>query len=372
MDERVLKFRVGLMVLGTLLITGILVTLFGQMPNYFRGNYTIYITFDQAPGVKIETPIRKSGILIGRVKDVQFAKDDSGRETTRVLVTAEIDGDKKIYDDEVCHVQSSLLGDTALEFVRAPARPKEPAKPPESQPIQPGAQLQGIYVPDPAQLIRSLQGSLATTIDSVTGASKDLSVAAGTLNVTLQKVNNVIDQNQTGLKTAIDQAGKTLESVKKTADIANNILGDEESQQRIKQSLLQLPEIVAESRQTVRGMRQTMGMMDRNLANVEKFTGRMSDPEFLDHIGRGAENLDRLIADLAAFSANLNNPNGSLGRLASDPELYQHLSRAARNVDEITRQLRPVVEDARVLTDKVSRHPGVIIRDAVRPGPGIK
>jgi len=365
MDERVVRFRVGLMVLGTLLITGILVALFGEMPKFFSGKYTIHVVFDQAPGVTVNTPVRKSGILIGRVTNVEFAKDDSGRETTRVLVTAEIQGDKKLYEDEVCYVQSTLLGDAALEFIRSP-------KLKQKEPLRNGAYLEGVYVPDPAQLIRSLQGSLATTIDSVTGASKDLSVAAGTLNVTLQKVNAIVDENQAGLKTAIDQAGKTLASVKQTADIANNILGDEESQRQIRESLRRMPEIVEETRQTVRGMRQTMSLMDRNLTNVEKFTARMGNAEFLDHLDRGAQNLDRLIAQLAEFSENLNNPNGSLGRLASDPELYQHLSRAARNVDELTRQLKPVVEDARVLSDKMARHPGVILRDAVRPGAGIK
>ena len=31
-----------------------------------------------------------------------------------------------------------------------------------------------------------------------------------------------------------------------------------------------------------------------------------------------------------------------------------------------------MVEDVRVFTDKIARHPGVIVRDAVKPGPAIK
>jgi phospholipid/cholesterol/gamma-HCH transport system substrate-binding protein len=38
----------------------------------------------------------------------------------------------------------------------------------------------------------------------------------------------------------------------------------------------------------------------------------------------------------------------------------------------LTRQLEPVLADVRVITDKVARNPGIIIRDAVAPGPGLK
>jgi phospholipid/cholesterol/gamma-HCH transport system substrate-binding protein len=75
---------------------------------------------------------------------------------------------------------------------------------------------------------------------------------------------------------------------------------------------------------------------------------------------------------MADLTESLNNPAGSLGRLINDPELYQNLNRAVHNVEQVTRQLRPIVGDARVLTDKLSRHPGTLVRDALSPGPGIK
>jgi hypothetical protein len=34
--------------------------------------------------------------------------------------------------------------------------------------------------------------------------------------------------------------------------------------------------------------------------------------------------------------------------------------------------MEPILCDARVITDKIARNPGVILRDAVQPGPGIK
>ena len=62
MDERVVQFRVGVTVLASLIITGILALLFGELPSVLRGSYTVYIKFASAPGVSQDTPVRKSGI----------------------------------------------------------------------------------------------------------------------------------------------------------------------------------------------------------------------------------------------------------------------------------------------------------------------
>ena len=54
-----------------------------------------------------DTPVRKSGILIGRVSDVRLTDHDS-----KVLVTLEIQADKTIYQNEDCYITRDLLGDT--------------------------------------------------------------------------------------------------------------------------------------------------------------------------------------------------------------------------------------------------------------------
>ena len=72
------------------------------------------------------------------------------------------------------------------------------------------------------------------------------------------------------------------------------------------------------------------------------------------------------------FTRALNTSEGSLGQLINNPELYKNLNQAILNINCLTRELQPVVRDARVLTDKLARHPGAIVTDAVSPGPGIK
>src|SRR5688500_10818822 len=82
MDQRIAQFRVGVMVLATLCITVILVLLFGQMPTMMNKNYTVVIHCLNAPGVTADTPVLKSGIPIGRVSNVAFAKEGGVLITT--------------------------------------------------------------------------------------------------------------------------------------------------------------------------------------------------------------------------------------------------------------------------------------------------
>ena len=165
MNERIMQFRVGVMILATILIAAILVLLFMGSTPLLHGTYTIYIKFNDAPGVTRDTPVRKAGIRIGRVRNVQFADDDTG-----VIVTAEIDRDRHLFDNEQCKAASSLLmGDASLEFVRMPNFHGEKAE------IKDGAVLQGQMGQDMTGSIAGLQRKAERTLDALSKAGEDLS-----------------------------------------------------------------------------------------------------------------------------------------------------------------------------------------------------
>ena len=108
MNERIIQFRVGVVVIGGLLVAGMLVVLFGEWPSVVGGRYTVNIVFAEAPGVTRDTPVRKSGILIGRVASVSFT--DEGK----VLVIAQIDNNVVVRQDEVFRVRPLEVGEQRL------------------------------------------------------------------------------------------------------------------------------------------------------------------------------------------------------------------------------------------------------------------
>jgi len=104
MNDRVMQFRVGVVVLATAIIAGILVVLFGDLPSLVQATYPLKLSFADARGIATGTPVRKNGILVGRVARVEL--DERGG----VSVLADIDSYVPIYRDEQPRIASTLLG----------------------------------------------------------------------------------------------------------------------------------------------------------------------------------------------------------------------------------------------------------------------
>jgi phospholipid/cholesterol/gamma-HCH transport system substrate-binding protein len=354
MDERLVRFRVGVMVLATLIITGILTLLFGDLPTLLQGTYTLHIKFKDAPGVGEATPVRKSGILIGRVTDVGFTDDQ------QVLVTVSIDGNRPLQRNEVPFVRTTLLGDAMVQFEPADDLPKDP--------IRPGETIQGATARDPLQVLRNLEPRLDEMMRSVTTTSDELGRTA-------QKLNRVLDANEGQLDRLLQQMQRTLETVERTMTSADKLLGDEELQENLRKGLAELPQTLRDTRQAFAGLEQTLELANRNFRNLEGFTeplGRRGE-EFFSKLDRSVGKAEILLDRLVTFGDALNNREGSLGRLTSDDELYNNLNQAAKNVEALTRQLRPILYDVRVFTDKISRDPGRLgVRGIFQESSGIK
>ena len=55
------------------------------------------------------------------------------------------------------------------------------------------------------------------------------------------------------------------------------------------------------------------------------------------------------------------------------PEVYNDLAQAANNVNRLTQDLRPIIDDVRVFTDKIARHPEQLgVRGALDRKTGLK
>jgi phospholipid/cholesterol/gamma-HCH transport system substrate-binding protein len=109
MDSQVLKFRVGVTVLAAVVLLVVLAALFGDA-SFWRPTYEIHVRLPDATGVQRGTPVRKSGLLIGRVSELKLADDG-------VLVTLKIDQHVKLRRNDTCTLRSSLFGDAELAFV---------------------------------------------------------------------------------------------------------------------------------------------------------------------------------------------------------------------------------------------------------------
>src|SRR5438552_801324 len=92
---RALRFGLGAFVLVALPLLAGLILMFGGAPSFFRRSSTYTVRFTDAQGISPGTPVRRSGVRIGEVREVRL--DDS---TGLVYVTIAIEPDHPIYHNE--------------------------------------------------------------------------------------------------------------------------------------------------------------------------------------------------------------------------------------------------------------------------------
>ncbi len=347
MDERLLRLRVGIVVAVAVVMTVLLVMLFGDLQLPGTRKYTIYIRFPRAPGVAVGTPVRKSGISIGRVSEIEILDDAT------VRITADIDADEKVLTSEICKIaSSSVLGDPVLEFVLADTNIR-------GEPLPDGAEIDGIVAGNPLEVIGNLEQDIRGALISIRGAGDEVRQTAQGLRGALNGEEDQLPRILQKTERALDQLNKSLQTV-------DNVLGDEEMQQNLKRSLQDLPRFFDDARGTLSKANDTFDGFQRmsqraetNLENLERFTKPLSErgPVLVDNIDGILGNVNSLTEQLDDLARGFSEQNGTIGRLLRDPTIYDRLDRSLANVEEISFRLRPIMEDVRIFTDKIARDP---------------
>ena len=352
MDERIAQFRVGVLVLATIIVAAILIARIGNLPGIVQDQYTIYVRFPQAPGVTVDTPVLKSGILIGRVTRVTLL--DSGG----VVVTTRIDANRRLRNNEVCKISTgSILGDAILEFV------------PSSQQLatieeyQDGEYLDGIVAQDPLRVMESattVLDMLSTLEEDVRRALVAIEGAGERVGEVAESMTAIIDNNQDQFGRILTKAEMAMDRFDVAITAIDELIGDEDLKIAIDTALDQVPEIMAETREVIQNLNKVATRADTNLRNIEGLTEPLGQQgqRLADAVESGVEDIDSILGQLVSFTESINNRDGSLGQLIHNRELYDRLDSAATNIEFLSRRLRPIVEDARVFTDKIARDPG--------------
>jgi phospholipid/cholesterol/gamma-HCH transport system substrate-binding protein len=416
MNERQMQFRVGVVMLATMIIGTILATLNGPIPRdllpWGVHAYRIAIELPQAPGVGLNTPVRKNGLLIGRVSEIEDL--DNG-----VIVKVDIDGDRRLLTSHVPHVRTSVLGDATIDFVSELA-----AAPPQQ--LSNGAKIPGVVDPNPFDSIAKLgdlqddvqqtmqalaragnevadvaarvdeafgseteEGRIKRLLDTTERAMSQLGDAAAAFNEILGE--NLLDEPATqSAPPATQGVPPANQGARPSASIAASLVNFQQPDQaeiviqvpttrdRLKEALNELPDAVRDFRVTMQELRVVLDSANKNFRDLEGFTeplGRNGD-RIVNSILETTEGLDRMVEELNVFTQALSSREGTLGQLIHDRQVYENLNRLIHNanqvvlqVNDITLRLRPVVNDARIFMDKVAREPGRVVTGGLNPSP---
>ena len=403
MDDDIKKFRVGMFVLMGFLILGILIlvnTEGGWLG--WSSQINVFAESEQAPGVKIGTPIRKNGILIGRVKHVT-SQDD------HVLLTLGINKSDRIYANEVCTIGTeSFLGDAVVEFSPLPKDKRGALVGNETKIKDP------VVEPNPMEIMANfgdLQPRLDETLLVIQDGTRSFqSAAVGVSQLTRSFDDFLKDEESdfknlvTNLNTVSRKAELALDSFNSMFENLNNIVGDPKLKAEFKNSLAELPKIFQEVRVTIADTRKTiqkygtipdnvshtLGQVDGTLKrvdetagsigvaaeNIGEFAGTLNEgaPDIVAKIKSSLSSVDKFLSDAKKITKqfeNFDESDSTIAKLLSDDEIYDSIVRTTRNVEEVSARLEPLMDDIRLFGDALARDPGQLgIRGALDRRPG--
>lgn len=351
MNERVIQFRVGVVVVAATIITGIMIMLIGEGKMLIRRQYTINMLFDEAPGVTIDTPVRKHGVLIGRVSAVELL-DDGG-----VKLSARVDADRGLGRNEIPLIKTaSLLGDAVIDFVPGNRPPGEvpPGLVQDNEII-----ADGLVATNPVEVITNLQGDMQSAIVSIQGAATEVQQLA-------RSVNQALGTNDGRIRTILEKSEGALDQFTRTMNTIDNFVGNPQLQEDFQATLRQVPGAFDDVKQTLGDFRKTLERFDeiadqasQNLQNLNDFTRPLGErgEQLATDVAATAENLNVITEQFVTFSEALNNREGTLGRIIYDEELYDRLNEAVLRVNRASRRIEPILSDIRVFSDKIARDP---------------
>ena len=378
MDESVLKFRVGIFVVIAMVILAILIFLNSEG---WVSQYTVFIKPTSAPGVTTGTPIRKNGILIGRVKSVTTEDD-------HVRLELAINENEKIFSNEVCSIGAeSILGDAVVEFLPLPKN-------------QRGDPVRGNHVMHKVALKRNplefvdmfadLKPELSETLAVVRTAGTAVNDAGMGITELTTTVQSVFSDDDSDIKALLkdfrlmsQKAQVSLDNFNRIFENVNSVVGDPELKDQIKEALAELPKIFQEVRVTVADTRKAINSfgdipdgVNSNLENLEDFTSALKQdgPEILAEVKGALKKADRFLENVGGFTEsfqNLQDSEGTLGKLFNDTEIYDEalqtvqeakamVSELRRTSNRVSTKVEPLLNDLRMAADAVARDPGVL------------
>jgi len=395
MNDQKLKRRLGgvIMLAGT--ITLMLLVMFEAFPNLRASGYEISIQFPSAPGVRESTVVRKSGVEIGRVTDVDL-KSDGG-----VVLTIAVDEGVVITNRESCRIKmgSLLTGAAILEFTPKPEEAilaefdqdadgilSATEKAQSLERIGEGDMISsGLVVDDPLTVLVNMQQNMSETFGSIQGAGTGVEGAAGEFKTLMGNLNQSFTASEAELKQAVAQTNAAMQKFENAMDSLNSIVGDQQTRLKLKESVNEIPVVLRQATLTLASAQQTMKYFESvgqkaetNLDNLEKFTRPLGErgEMLVESITTSVESFDSTVSQMNELVTTLNNAEGSLHKIVHDDELYYSIKRTTTNIEDATKRLRPILNDIRVFSDKIATDPrqlgvsGVLDRRPV--GVGVK
>ncbi len=279
-----------------LVISGIL--LFIYLFNFLKGNdildssRTFYTIYENVEGLAPSTPVTINGLNVGKVQDISFTEDGSGKLLVKLIVEEEFSFSK---NSEAQLYEAGLIGGKAIAIIPAFDNAENATK---------GTYLKGTIKAGLSELVNQrlapLQEKLETTF-----------VSADSLLVNLNSVFD--DRTKNNLKNSIAQLNTTISSFKSTSESLNQLVSENQE-----------------------SLKSTLNNIENISDNLSKITDSIAESDLTETIS----NLQATISNFNKILIKIENGEGSMGRLMKDEGLYNNLEGATKELEALLKDIK--------------------------------
>lgn len=343
MAERRMRLRLGVFMASSLAALAGLVVTFGKFPGLLSNKAGYTVKFPEAPGIAPGTPIRKSGVRIGEVTDL-----DLDPETGQVRVRIAVDPKYLPRTNEDATITRGLLsGDTAIDFLPRIGADGQPVT--GGEPHPPGSEFAGLPPITPRSILTPASGVITTaqqSLDRISGSFEKLERVAPKMEAAADEIASLARE-----------ARMFIPELRKTNERIQNLIGDASQPGADPNSIKAL---VAELRDTVRAVRPTIDTVGRMVERLE--------PELV-----GAARSARLTFDAARPALDALNDVLSPENRKQLADLLKNMNSVVFTILKLSAGLSALIDEAdkamKAVTVQVEAFGGVItdIRALTKP-----
>ncbi|OEK07682.1 ABC transporter substrate-binding protein [Flavivirga aquatica] len=281
---------------GVLVLLGVILFIFGF--NYLKGqnlldsSRTYYAVYDNVEGLIPSTPVTISGLSVGKVVNISFKEDNSGKILVKLLVDSEFQFSK---NSKAELYETGLIGGKAIAIIPAFDNAEN---------AKSGEYLQG-------GLKAGLTDLLGQKLTPLQGKIEKMMTSA---DILLSNLNDVFDaKTKENLKISIAELSTTMRSFKNTSVSLNQIIKGNQNN------------------------------IDKVLSNANKLTGDLSnitESMSKSDLGKTIKNLELTLQKFNNILSNLDAGKGSMGKLLNDDKLYNNLEGASKEMEALLKDIK--------------------------------
>lgn len=328
MTDRSRNFFVGLTALAGVVGFAYLVFIFGEVPGWVTDTYPIRVSLNHGGGITPGSRVRLNGVDVGQVEEVRLK--DNPREGVTIL--CQIEAQYDIPSGADVSSTAGLLGGAAQLSINTGT---DGAVATEPLPRDGTGELEGVAPADFATLSQQLEESVEVQLENFGKLTEKLSALSDQYVVVGERVAAMLEERsvedvdagrvQANFTTMMARADARLAELEETIDQVNGIVGDEQVQDDIRQT-------ISNARLFTEDARRLTERTDRNLDTLMRRFVAVAD------------DLSRTLTSVDEMMEQASEGEGTLGRLMNDPALYQSLEDASGRLSDTLREAQLLIE----------------------------